>query len=174
MRDDKMTADELVNAAIEATMHSVASGPDERSRKKWIDEFRRSRYADGVLVAAAQLLIAGERHGGRAEATYTAALSRAGIKATQYATLAGWKQELVAASIAKMIELTGTATKRRGRPPKNGVAKTNLERQREFQARVRRAPDTIQKIKDALAAKDVAARKIVAIEKLIKEYESRE
>lgn len=161
-----MTADELVNAALEA-----ASPP------KPIADLRRSRFTDGILVAAAQLLLAGERHGEDAEAIHTEAMSRARISAGHYKSLAGWTRDLIMVAIRNMITITaaaGPATKRKGRPPRNGAAMTNRERQAAFQARIRRAPDTIQKIKDVLAIHDVAVMKIFAIETLIKEYESEE
>lgn len=68
---------------------------------------------------------------------------------------------------------TQSPPKRRGRPPKDGTTKTNLERQRVFQARIRRAPGTIESIKNALAATGmIAAEKVILIEDLIKVYES--
>ena len=140
-----MTADELVINAL------TASNPP-----KPILNLRRSRFLDGVLVAAAELLLAGERYGEDAEALHTAAMTRAGISAGHYRSLAGWTRELILVAIRNMIAMTSTATvpgtSRKGPKPKNGVPMTNAERQARFHARHRAAPKAIKGIRRHIAS----------------------
>lgn len=123
-----MNADELAIKALTA-----ASNADKAD---YI--YATTRYLNAVTMAAAELLLAGERQGEDAEALHTAALGRAKVSAKQYRSMANWKQEIVAAALRHMLGMTAPASpgmKRRGRPPKNGVAMTNAERQAAFQKR---------------------------------------
>lgn len=156
-----MTPDELVIAALEAS-----------SPPKPISDLRRSRFTDGVLLAAAELLLAGDRPEG-AEALHTVALARAGISAGHYRSLAEWTRGLIMVAIGHMIQMTAPADapKRRGRPPKGAATMTNKERQAAFQARLRKAPETIEKIKGVLRLRVSSAERMHMIDRLIMEYE---
>ena len=108
-----MSRDELVNAALVAIWPEVR----EPKRTKEIYGFRRSRYADMTLITAATMILADERHGERAKALHTEALSRAGIKPTQFARLAPWAQERVAQAIQNMLVITRPKPEK-DRPPR--------------------------------------------------------
>ena len=144
-----MTPDILVDRAL------MTVWPERREPKRTKDVamFRRLRRRDGVLLAAAEMLLAGQRHGERAEALNTAALDRAGVSGTQYDQVAPWARERVMEAIRQMMTMTGsdTAPKRgRGRPPKGEAAMTGSERQRVLQERRKSAMYELEGTRSAL------------------------
>ncbi|MER9657957.1 hypothetical protein NKJ26_31860 [Mesorhizobium sp. M0152] len=123
------------------------------------DPFFSPHFAN-TLTGVASLMSGG--FSGTATEAIVEAHRIAKIPPAQYRSMAAWKQAAIERIVMKLIDVHFPAQpqKRRGRPPKNGVAISNAERQDALQKRRRQAIVKVKSLRAAIEEIEKATRRL--------------